>query len=166
MILFAAFLIGFSACEKLEEKVESVLDLNPLSELAPETYFKNETDLQLFTNSLYLSVISHTVYAEQSDLFIRDNPGALIRNGNMRITPASGSGWSWAALRKINVCLEYMKKNCEDERERIILESIFLFATRLNMRTVAEGVETGNYFVKSPATEDVLVISLCHNISE
>ncbi len=27
-------------------------------------------------------------------------------------------------------------------------------------------VETGNYFVKSPATEDVLVISLCHNISE
>ena len=39
MILFAAFLIGFSACEKLEEKVESVLDLNPLSELAPETYF-------------------------------------------------------------------------------------------------------------------------------
>ena len=71
MILFAAFLIGFSACEKLEEKVESVLDLNPLSELAPETYFKNETDLQLFTNSLYLSVISHTVYAEQSDLFIR-----------------------------------------------------------------------------------------------
>ena len=115
MILFAAFLIGFSACEKLEEKVESVLDLNPLSELAPETYFKNETDLQLFTNSLYLSVISHTVYAEQSDLFIRDNPGALIRNGNMRITPASGSGWSWSALRKINVCLEYMKKNCEDE---------------------------------------------------
>ena len=27
-------------------------------------------------------------------------------------------------------------------------------------------VETGNYFVKSPATEDILVISLCHNISE
>ena len=27
-------------------------------------------------------------------------------------------------------------------------------------------VETGNYFVKSPATEDVLVISLCNNIAE
>ena len=27
-------------------------------------------------------------------------------------------------------------------------------------------VETGNYFVKSPATEDILVISLCHNTSE
>lgn len=33
--------------------------------------------------------------------------------------------------------------NCEDEKERIVLESIFMFAHRLNMTTVAEGVETG-----------------------
>lgn len=32
--------------------------------------------------------------------------------------------------------------NCGDERTRIILESIFQFAHRLNLRTVAEGVET------------------------
>ena len=32
--------------------------------------------------------------------------------------------------------------NCQDERTRIILESIFQFAHRLNLRTVAEGVET------------------------
>lgn len=35
-----------------------------------------------------------------------------------------------------------LSKNCEDEKERIVLESIFLFANRLNMVTVAEGVET------------------------
>lgn len=35
-----------------------------------------------------------------------------------------------------------LNKNCEDEKERIVLESIFLFANRLNMVTVAEGVET------------------------
>lgn len=35
-----------------------------------------------------------------------------------------------------------LHKNCEDEKERIVLESIFLFATRLHMVTVAEGVET------------------------
>ena len=84
----------------------------------------------------------------------------------------SGSGLSSLSMvadtlpDEIKIDRSLLKKNCEDERERIILESIFLFATRLNMRTVAEGVETGNYFVKSPATEDVLVISLCHNISE
>ncbi len=43
---------------------------------------------------------------------------------------------------EIKIDKSLLKLNCEDERERIILESIFLFATRLNIRTVTEGVET------------------------
>lgn len=35
-----------------------------------------------------------------------------------------------------------ISRNCEDERERIVLESIFNFANRLGLITVAEGVET------------------------
>ena len=35
-----------------------------------------------------------------------------------------------------------LSHNCEDEKERIVLESIFSFAHRLHMKTVAEGVET------------------------
>ena len=35
-----------------------------------------------------------------------------------------------------------LSHNCEDEKERIVLESIFTFANRLHMKTVAEGVET------------------------
>lgn len=35
-----------------------------------------------------------------------------------------------------------LSKNCENEKERIVLESIFGFAHRLTMETVAEGVET------------------------
>ncbi|MBE6865280.1 MAG: EAL domain-containing protein [Ruminococcus flavefaciens] len=35
-----------------------------------------------------------------------------------------------------------LSHNCEDEKERIVLESIFTFAHRLNMKIVAEGVET------------------------
>lgn len=35
-----------------------------------------------------------------------------------------------------------MSENCEDEKERIVLESIFNFAHRLKLKTVAEGVET------------------------
>lgn len=112
MIILAAALVGLSACEK----IESVLDLIPQSSLSPESYFRTETDLQLFTNSLYVDVITHTIYTEQSDLFIRDNPGDIIRNGNNRITPASGGGWTWTTLRKVNVCLEYMEKNCDDEK--------------------------------------------------
>ena len=43
---------------------------------------------------------------------------------------------------EIKIDRSLLSKNCEDERERIILESIFLFVNRLKMRTVAEGVET------------------------
>ena len=35
-----------------------------------------------------------------------------------------------------------LSNNCEDEKERIVLESIFYFAERLHLMTVAEGVET------------------------
>ncbi len=35
-----------------------------------------------------------------------------------------------------------LSRNCEDEKERIVLESIFNFANRLKLITVAEGVET------------------------
>lgn len=35
-----------------------------------------------------------------------------------------------------------ISRNCEDEKERIVLESIFNFAHRLKLITVAEGVET------------------------
>ncbi|MCM1507753.1 MAG: EAL domain-containing protein [Ruminococcus flavefaciens] len=35
-----------------------------------------------------------------------------------------------------------LSHNCENEKERIVLESIFYFAHRLHMTTIAEGVET------------------------
>lgn len=35
-----------------------------------------------------------------------------------------------------------LNQNCEDEKERIVLESIFMFAHRLKLKTIAEGVET------------------------
>ena len=47
---------------------------------------------------------------------------------------------------EIKIDKSLLKKNCEDESERVILESIFLFANRLNIRTVAEGVETKEQF--------------------
>lgn len=45
-----------------------------------------------------------------------------------------------ADILKIDKSL--LSGNCENEKERIVLESIFYFANRLNMTTIAEGVET------------------------
>jgi hypothetical protein len=59
-----------------------------------------------------------------------------------------GSGLSSLSFVK-DICVDVLKidksllsKNCEDEKERIVLESIFGFANRLKLITVAEGVET------------------------
>lgn len=45
-----------------------------------------------------------------------------------------------ASVLKIDKSL--LSENCESEKERIVLESIFEFAHRLKLMTVAEGVET------------------------
>ena len=71
----------------------------------------------------------------------------LHRNGYEFSIDDFGSGLSSLSMvadtlpDEIKIDKSLLKKNCEDERERIILESIFIFANRLNMRTVAEGVE-------------------------
>lgn len=75
-----------------------------------------------------------------------------------------------ADVLKIDKAL--LSNNCENEKERIVLESIFYFANRLNMTTIAEGVETkeqleflrtcdckkiqGYYFAKPMPEEDFL----------
>lgn len=59
-----------------------------------------------------------------------------------------GSGLSSLSFVK-DISLDVLKidrsmisRNCEDEKERIVLESIFMLAQRLKWTTVAEGVET------------------------
>ena len=63
-----------------------------------------------------------------------------------------GSGLSSLSFVK-DISVDYLKidrsllsGNCEDEKERIVLESIFMFAHRLKWTTVAEGVETAEQF--------------------
>ena len=59
-----------------------------------------------------------------------------------------GSGLSSLSLVKdisadvLKIDKSLLSHNCEDEKERIVLESIFYFAHRLKLTTVAEGVET------------------------
>lgn len=59
-----------------------------------------------------------------------------------------GSGFSSLSLVKdipanvLKIDKSLISENCENEKERVVLESIFTFARRLRMSTVAEGVET------------------------
>ena len=88
----------------------------------------------------------------QEEELMRKTVAELHENGFEFSIDDFGSGLSSLSMvadtlpDEIKIDRSLLKKNCESERERVILESIFLFANRLNIRTVAEGVETKEQF--------------------
>lgn len=79
---------------------------------------------------------------------IADWVGEIQRAGFSVAIDDFGSGLSSLSFVKdisfdiLKIDKALISKNCEDEKERIVLESIFTFAHRLHLTTVAEGVET------------------------
>lgn len=98
-------------------------------------------------HSLIVVEITESAMIHEEEL-MRRMVASLHENGFEFSIDDFGSGLSSLSMvadtlpDEIKIDRSLLRKNCEDERERIILESIFLFATRLNIRTVAEGVET------------------------
>lgn len=107
IIIAIALITGLTACDDL-------LDTKPLSQISPATYFKTETDLQLFSNTFYNNLLDKSPYDDQSDLYIQQNLSDEMIGGNKRTVPNSGGGWSWGDLRKMNTLLAYIHQ-CEDE---------------------------------------------------
>lgn len=106
IIIAIALITGLTACD--------MLDTKPLSQISPATYFKTETDLQLFSNTFYNNLLDKDPYDDQSDLYIQQDLSAEMIGGNKRTVPNSGGGWSWGDLRKMNTLLAYIDQ-CEDE---------------------------------------------------
>lgn len=74
---------------------------------------------------------------------------ASIRNAGFSVAIDDfGSGLSSLSFAKdvpadiLKIDRSLLSGNCENEKERIVLEAIFYFANRLGISTVAEGVET------------------------
>lgn len=91
---------------------DDLLDAFPQSQMSPETFFKNESELKAFSMNLYEGLPSTDLFEEStSDLYIE--MGLTDEQKGTRSIAASGGGWSWGALRNINTLLEYLP-NCED----------------------------------------------------
>lgn len=103
-----AVLIGFTSCE-------DAIEQEPRSQKAGEDYFQNANELELFTNPLYNNIPVKEIWSEQSDVLVCQNLSALMFGGNRRTIPASGGGWSWTNLRRINTACAWGAKNCPDE---------------------------------------------------
>lgn len=113
-----------------------------------------------FKERLYETVDKYDVphnfiEVELTESAIMENPKNMIDtiehirdNGFDVAIDDFGSGLSSLSLIKdisanvLKIDKSLLSGNCESEKERIVLESIFSFAQRLNLTTIAEGVET------------------------
>lgn len=93
---------------------DSNLDVTPKNTQDIEQYFKNESQLELFSNNFYSAVVNTTPYSAQDDHKLNKSLSSELLNGYFRTVPASGGGWTWTTLRKINTLIEYAPR-CEDQ---------------------------------------------------
>ena len=107
LMLLAGF--AFTGCDDL-------LDAVPKDRLSADTFFKSESELQAYSIGFYELFPTSELYVANDDHFTQNN----MSNEGMgkRTIPASGSGWSWSALRNINTLLENVG-NCPDEQVRV-----------------------------------------------
>ena len=82
------------------------LDKVPLATLSPETYFSNEEELRLYSNKFYEDIVpsASSIFSDRADAIISTPLNTEI--SGQRTVPATGGGWSWSALRRINYLLE------------------------------------------------------------
>ena len=111
IILSAILLLaGVASCERL--------DLTPKDMMSDYDYFKNATELELFTNPLYNDLLDKSPFDEQSDVMVNAILDEIMIGGDRRTVPASGSGWSWGTLRRINTLLENADKS--EDKEAVV----------------------------------------------
>ncbi len=92
------------------------LDEFPQASITPETFFKTENDLRLYTNSFYNAFPgASTFYTENVDITTGREIPEIVRGAY--VIPTTGGGWDWSQLRNINFYLE-RSLQCDDETAR------------------------------------------------
>lgn len=107
---------------------DDYLERYPLAELSPETNFRNEAELRNYSNGFYDQLPDaldiYYTNPNQGDDEARNTLPDEFRG--TRVTPGSGGGWTWSALRRINFYLANSHR-CEDEQARLHYDGIARF---------------------------------------
>ena len=90
IIFMWLFTILFISCDKL--------DLYPEDSLSPTTYFKNENELQLYSNQFYYNILptAADIYKDNADVLIVSPLDDEVTG--QRIIPSTGGGWNWEEI--------------------------------------------------------------------
>jgi len=117
-IILAVMLLALTACEDF-------LTRRPKDELSPDTYFRTETECQLYTNNFYTILPAATDFYLEDDDYIIPNSLSTKVIGN-RVVPATAGTWNWNMLRQINFFLS-RSHQCEDDAVREKYEALAKF---------------------------------------
>ncbi|MBO9592236.1 MAG: RagB/SusD family nutrient uptake outer membrane protein [Niabella sp.] len=136
-ILIATGVLAVAGCRK------NFLDRTPLSSISDAEFWKTPTDMQLYVNNFYSTILPRyngvvtkspfNVYTLDADLgsdnMIAMNYNAEVLNGE-RVVPPSGGGWNWAQVRNVNYFLENYKRSPEsfDKLQQFVGEALFFRA--------------------------------------
>ena len=107
ILILAAVCLGASSCDKM-------LDVKPVDKLTPDSYFKNEEELLLYSNRFYNNILpgGTALYKEIGDNLIW-TPLADEVSGQRTVSESSGA-WTFTQLRQVNFFLENID-NCKDQ---------------------------------------------------
>ncbi len=120
-IINALFLSAAIACISCED----MLDYQPKDRLSPDTYFRTETDCELWTNNYYtVFPPAEGIYSEPYDVIVRDVLADEI-SGVRKPMPTDGN-WNWKKLREMNFFLSRASQ-VEDESVRLEYEGLTRF---------------------------------------
>ena len=117
-MILAVMLLALTACEDF-------LTRRPKDELSPDTYFKTETECQLYTNNFYTILPAATDFYQEDDDYIIPNSLSTKVIGN-RVVPTTAGTWNWNMLRQINFFLS-RSHQCEDKAVREKYEALARF---------------------------------------
>ncbi|QNK64770.1 RagB/SusD family nutrient uptake outer membrane protein [Pedobacter sp. PAMC26386] len=113
----------FASCKK-----DSFLNRAPLSDISPQNFFKNESDLQLYCNQYYsqLPVQSFLRADNGSD----DKANTQINSflAGTATVPNTGGGWDFSFIRSCNFFLaNYSRANISDNTKNIYVGETLFF---------------------------------------
>ena len=117
-MILAVMLLAMTACEDF-------IIRRPKDELSPDTYFRTETECQLYTNNFYTILPVATDFYQEDDDYIIPNSLSTKVIGN-RVVPTTAGTWNWNMLRQINFFLS-RSHQCEDDAVREKYEAVAKF---------------------------------------
>jgi hypothetical protein len=132
-------MMAFASCKR-----ESFLNRTPISDISPQDFFTNETDLQLYCNQYYSvftsainPAISPDTYLAQEFLDVDDNSDDKANQsvnqflaGTYTVPSSAGSGttWNWSLNRECNFFLvNYQKAQISDSIKNIYVAETYFF---------------------------------------